>query len=274
MKFSSVKIYYRFFLFVLFISTFLIVLLYKTIPSFSITQCQRDPPEYMGFGNAYRPSEGWDKRGCYCVTRTDRQTWKRGYSSTSYQCPNIPGSSGNDTDDDDSTDDNGIPYDTKCNPWEQKAQLNFCTQQKRYVCKNSIHPPLNLLITQVVGEDGWDSKGFCPTDVEVSQCKTDKFFSFTFDNEWHCYDFIERCVSIDNFGYKRYWDNSKNTYAPTSMFCKDGSYGESAPFSPPNDNDDDDDDDDDSSQQCPRVKVRINTFPYKTGIVKLKCNNN
>ena len=38
--------------------------------------------------------------------------------------------------------------------------------------------------------------------------------------------------------------------------------------------DDDDDDDDDSSQQCPRVKVRINTFPYKTGIVKLRCNNN
>ena len=60
------------------------------------------------------------------------------------------------------------------------------------------------------------------------------------------------------------------------MFCKDGSYGESAPFSPPNDNDDDDDDDDDddSSQQCPRVKVRINALPYKTGTVKLKCNNN
>ena len=55
------------------------------------------------------------------------------------------------------------------------------------------------------------------------------------------------------------------------MFCKDGSYGESAPFSLPNDNDDDDDD---SSQQCPRVKVRINALPYKTGTVKLKCNNN
>ena len=30
----------------------------------------------------------------------------------------------------------------------------------------------------------------------------------------------------------------------------------------------------DNSQTCPNVKVKINTLPYKTGTVKLKCNNN
>ena len=34
------------------------------------------------------------------------------------------------------------------------------------------------------------------------------------------------------------------------------------------------DSDSGSSQTCPNVKVKINTFPYKTGTVKLRCNNN
>ena len=44
-----------------------------------------------------------------------------------------------------------------------------------------------------------------------------------------------------------------------------------------NDNNVDDndvDDNDDDSQTCPNVKVKINTFPYKTGTIKLRCNNN
>ena len=30
----------------------------------------------------------------------------------------------------------------------------------------------------------------------------------------------------------------------------------------------------DNSQTCPNVKVKINTLPYKTGTLKLRCNNN
>ena len=276
MKLSFVKFYHPFFLFFLFVSTFLIVLYYTTIPSFSITQCQRTPKVLVNGG--YLPSEGWEGKGCYCSDSTHRALWSGGYSSTSYQCPRIPGSGGTDIDDDDTTDDSGVPYSKDCDTWEQTQEVNSCNGKKRYICRDYITNSRNRiapLMRNLAEETGWGSRNFCPTDEEANSCKSNLFFSFVFDNEWHCFDLINKCGGTEKLRWKRNWNTATNKYDPTSIFC------EGDPQDKP-DNDSSDKPNNNSSdntksgtsQECPRVKVIINSYPYKTGTVKLRCNIN
>ena len=261
-KLNYIKKYHLFLVF-LSASIILSILLYNILPSFSMRQCSR--ANRIPVNGGYKPAKGWEGRGCYCVDRKDRQTWKNGYSSTSYQCPRIPGSSGSDIDDDDKTDNSGIPYNKNCNYWKQQLQVNSCNGKKRYVCSDDMTNTRNTispLMRNLAEEAGWGSRNFCPTDEEANSCKSNLFFGFVFDNEWHCFDLINQCGGTEKLRWKRNWDGN-----PTSIFC------EGDPQDKPN-NDSSDKPNNNTSQECPKVKVIINSYPYKTGTVKLKCNSN
>ena len=82
--------------------------------------------------------------------------------------------------------------------------------------------------------------------------------------KWVCYN-----------GSKYFWDFPlAQTVSPAKLIYRQqcNKYHPGHPSY--NDDNDNDSSQRNSSHQCFGVKVRINALPYKTGTVKLKCNNN
>ena len=111
------------------------------------------------------------------------------------------------------------------------------------------------------------------------------FFSLLFFVPFPVYASLPLCHK-NHIPWATYGYHCGGSLPITKLFCRNGGYdcwlkpmcgdsdAQKCSRSGFDDSDEDGGGDEGNDPFCPNFKVKINTFPYKTGTVKLRCNNN